>query len=644
MLFRSAKLPGIPELVSSDKELKVLAAYDTGDFKYSVSDYQAMPNSLFFKLSPNGKYLSYLEKEDLRYNINIKEISTGEVTRVVEEKEEIIIYYYWVNNERLIYLKDKGGDENYHIYAVDIDGKNETDLTPFAGVKAQVLSILKEQKDYIIISMNKDNPQIEEPYRLNVFTGEFTKLHENNDHGSPIDMYYFDKEGNLRAYSKLADGINLEFYYKNSETGDFDLKVKGNWEDTFSILSFNYNSPDPDDAFILTNLTSDKSRIVLYDLKKNKEIKEMYSNPTYDLENMRLSRKRNYEVDFFRYEGGKLEMVPVSDLYKEIHEGVKSNFPGKVYWVPEYDDEENNFLIYLYSDKLSGAYYVYDVSAKQFKLLYELMPQLKEEDMADMLPIKFQSRDGLTIHGYITLPKEALEGKKVPLIVNPHGGPHFVRSWWGFNPDAQLFASRGYATLHVDFRISGGYGKEFLRAGFKQVGRKAMDDVEDGIHYVISQGWIDEDRIAIYGVSHGGYATLMGLVKTPDLYRCGVDYVGISNVETFFASLPEYWKPFIEMIKVIWYNLDDPAERVIAIEVSPVYQVDKISKPIFVVQGANDPRVNISESDQIVAALRAKGLEVPYMVKYDEGHGFYKDENTLDFYNTMMGFLAKYLK
>ena len=395
---------------------------------------------------------------------------------------------------------------------------------------------------------------------------------------------------------------------------------------------------------MVTNLDGDKTRIVLYDLKNNREVKEIFSNPQYDVSGMGLSRKRNYEIDYFSYEGEKSEIIPVSDLYKEIDAGVKQHFPGKIYGIADYDDDENTFLIILQSDKLYGTYYEYDVKTKQFTLLYDLMPQLKEEDMAEMRPITFKSRDGLTIHGYITLPKEALQGKKVPMVVNPHGGPQGIRDSWGFNPETQLFASRGYATLQVNFRISGGYGKEFLRAGFKQIGRKVMDDVEDGVRYAIAQGWADESKIAIYGGSHGGYATLMGLVKTPDLYTCGVDYVGVSNIETFFSSFPEYWKPLTEMVKQIWYDLDDPEEKAIAREASPVYQIDKITKPVYVVQGANDPRVNINESDQIVTALRAKGLEIPYMVKYNEGHGFYREENRMDFYGTMLGFLAKYLK
>lgn len=337
-------------------------------------------------------------------------------------------------------------------------------------------------------------------------------------------------------------------------------------------------------------------------------------------------------------------IIQISKIYKDLDSRIKKQFPGKEYGVVDFDDDETKFLVILQSDKLYGTYYEYDTKTKTFKLLYDLMPQLKEADMAVMKPITFKSRDGMTIHGYITLPKEALAGNKVPMIVNPHGGPQGIRDSWGFNPETQLFASRGYATLQVNFRISGGYGKEFLRAGFKQIGRKAMDDVEDGVKYAISQGWADKDKIAIYGGSHGGYATLMGLVKTPELYACGVDYVGVSNIETFFASFPEYWKPMKDMVKEIWYDLDNPEELRIAREVSPVNNIDKIRKPLFVVQGANDPRVNINESDQIVTALRAKGFEVPYMVKYNEGHGYYREENRMDFYGAMMGFFAKYLK
>lgn len=640
-----SKLPGNTALPSSKEELEKLATFDSGDYKYKVADYFARPKASSFQLSPNGKYMSYKEKDAAGKNhVYVKEIATGNVVRAIEEKDELIKGYGWVNDERLIFMMDKGGNENFHIYATNIDGSNTRDLTPFEGVTANIINMLKEQKDYIIISMNKNNKQIFEPFKLNIVTGELTQLYENKDVANPIQDFIFDKDGALRGYSKLVNGIESELYYKDLTTQQFNLIKKMKWDDSFNIIAFNYASKNPNEAYVLTNLDSDKARIILYDLQKNAMIKEVFTNPSFDVSGISLSRKRGYEVDLFSYEGEKSVTIPVSSFYKKIDKALTKQLNGKQFTIVDMDDDETKALVVAQSDKFYGAYYELDVKNLKLKLLYDLMPQLKEEDMAEMRPIKFTSRDGLTIYGYITLPKAALEGKKVPLVVNPHGGPQGIRDSWGFNPETQLFASRGYATLQVNFRISGGYGKEFLRAGFKQIGRKLMDDVEDGVQYCIEQGWVDKDKIAIYGASHGGYATLMGLVKTPDLYACGVDYVGVSNIETFFNSFPEYWKPYKEMVKEIWYNLDNPEEAKIAKEVSPFYQIDKIKKPLFVAQGANDPRVNIAESDQIVTALRAKGFDVPYLVKYNEGHGFHREENQMELYRYMLGFLAKHLK
>lgn len=638
------KKPGDLSLPSSPEEIKALIDKGNGNYKYAVEDYFQKPKSSNFQLSPDGKYISYMEKDaDNKRHVYVKETATGKVTRAIEEKKELIRGYAWANNERLLYVMDKGGDENYHVYAANIDGSNTKDLTPFDGVKASIIKRLKEQKNFIIVSMNKENKQVEEPYRVNIVTGAIEKLFTNNDPSNPIMGYTFDKDGNLRAYTRMKNGIQMQLYFKVDGAKDFELAQENKWDEEFSISELNYASPNPDDAYVITNLDADKSRIVLYDFKAKKIIKEVFSNKDYDASIIALSRKRNWEIDYLGYEGEKVEIVPVSTTFKKIYANLEKQFPGYEYTVAGKTDEEDKFLIVVQSDKLYGKYYLYDTKTGKATLLYDLMPQLKEEDMAVMKPITFKSRDGLTIHGYITLPKAALEGKKVPMIVNPHGGPQGIRDSWGFNPETQLFASRGYATLQVNFRISGGYGKEFFKAGFKQIGRKVMDDVEDGVQYAIQQGWADKDKIAIYGGSHGGYATLMGLIKTPELYQCGVDYVGVSNIETFFASFPEYWKPYKEMVKEIWYDLDNAEEAAIAKEASPFYQLDKIKRPLFVVQGANDPRVNINESDQIVRALRAKGYTVPYMVKYDEGHGFHHEENTIEFYKAMVGFFKEHL-
>jgi dipeptidyl aminopeptidase/acylaminoacyl peptidase len=638
----TTKLPGDPTLVSSKATLDQLISFDKGDFKYKVEDYFARPKASQFKISPDGQYLSYKEKDkDMKNHVYVKDLKTGKITKSLVEKDDLIKSYGWLDKKRLFYTQDKGGNENIHLYAADIDGKNLKDLTPFEDITLGSVRLIKDT-EFVIVTMNKNNKQIFEPYKINFNTGEMTQLYENKDVNSPIDDYLFDKDGNLRGYIVLENGLTTKTYYKDLQTGKFNLLKSTDWKDTFSIIRFNDNSKNKDEAYAVTNLDSDKSRIVLYDLKKNAVIKEIYSNPTFDVSSISVAGKnRNYELDYISYTGIKNETIPVSKFYKEVYDKLQSEFGDKQFYVVSSDDNDSKLLVVVDSDKLYGKYYEYDTKTKNIKLLFDLMPQLKEEDMAEMRPIEFKSRDGLTIHGYITMPKAALEGKKVPLIVNPHGGPQGIRDDWGFNPETQLFASRGYATLQVNFRISGGYGKEFQTSGYKQIGRKAMDDVEDGVKYVIQQGWVDKDKVAIYGGSHGGYATLMGLIKTPDLYSCGVDYVGVSNIFTFFDSFPEYWKPYKEMVKEIWYDLDNPEEAKIAKEVSPVFQIDKIKKPLFVVQGANDPRVNINESDQIVKALRGKGFEVPYMVKYDEGHGFGKEPNRLELYKSMLGFFAE---
>ncbi|SEN07958.1 Dipeptidyl aminopeptidase/acylaminoacyl peptidase [Chryseobacterium taichungense] len=638
----TTKLPGDPTLVSTKATFDQLISYDKGNFKYKVEDYFARPKASQFKISPDGQYLSYKEKDkDSKNHVYVKNLKTGVITKALEEKDDLIRSYGWLDKKRLYYTQDRGGNENTHLYAADVDGKNLKDLTPFEGITLGSVRIIKDTP-FVVVTMNKNNKQIFEPYKINFNTGETTQLYENKDVNSPIDDYIFDKDGNLRGYVVLENGLTSKLYYKDLESGKFNLLKSTDWKDSFYIISFNENSKNKNEAYVVTNLDGDKSRIVLYDLKKDAVIKEVYSNPTYDVSSISLAGKnRNYELDYISYNGIKNETIPISKFYKEVHDKLASEFGDKQFYVVSSDDKEDKLLVVVDSDKLYGKYYEYDTKSKTTKLLFDLMPQLKEEDMAEMRPIEFKSRDGLTIRGYITLPKEALQGKKVPLIVNPHGGPQGIRDDWGFNPESQLFASRGYATLQVNFRISGGYGKEFQKSGYKQIGRKAMDDVEDGVKYAIEQGWIDKNKVAIYGGSHGGYATLMGLIKTPDLYSCGVDYVGVSNIFTFFDSFPEYWKPYKEMVKQIWYDLDNPEEAKIAKEVSPVFQIDKIKKPLFVVQGANDPRVNINESDQIVKALRAKGFEVPYMVKYDEGHGFGKEPNRIEFYKTMMGFFAK---
>ncbi len=639
------ELPGDTSLPSTSEELAKVAALDKGTYKYSIEDYFSKPKQSQFKFSPDGKYFSYREKDEKgKKHLYVQNTETQETVKVLAEGEELIRGYGWINDKRLIYVKDQGGDENYQLFGIDLDGSNQKSLTPFDGVKVNILNSLPEQDDFMIIQMNKNNPQIFEPYKINVNTGEMDQLFENTDVANPIAGYDFDKDGNLRAYTQQSNFTDYILYYRENEKAEFQEVVKTNWKENFGIMGFDYNSENKNAAYVLTNRDGNTNEIILYDLKERKTIKKVYSNNQYDISGMSRSRERGYELDYFYYTGEKSHIVPVSDYYKKLHKIFTDKFGDMEYSITNSTKKEDKYLIYVGSDKFYGAYYLYDAIKNEFKKLMDLMPQLKEEDMAEMRPIKFKSRDGLTIHGYLTVPKKASKKNKVPLILNPHGGPYGVRDYWGFNSEAQLFASRGYATLQVNYRGSGGYGKEFFLAGNKQIGRKMLNDLEDAVAYVKKMDWINEDKVAVYGGSYGGLATLGSLVKTPDLYTCGVDYVGVSNLFTFFEAFPPYWKPFLGQVYEQWYNPESEEDQKIMKEVSPALNVDKITKPLFVIQGANDPRVNIHESDQMVENLRKRKFDVPYMVKYNEGHGFGHEDNRIELYKTMMGFFAKHLK
>jgi dipeptidyl aminopeptidase/acylaminoacyl peptidase len=305
--------------------------------------------------------------------------------------------------------------------------------------------------------------------------------------------------------------------------------------------------------------------------------------------------------------------------------------------------EEDKATIRTYSDRALGDYYLFDVESQELTHLAEVSPWLKAEEMAPMTPITYESRDGLTIHGYLTLPPgyEYGTADNLPAIINVHGGP-WARDNWGFNPQVQFLANRGYAVLQMNFRGSTGYGREFWEASFGEWGLKMQDDVTDGRNWLVEEGIADPDRIAIYGGSYGGYATLAGMCFTPEIYACGIDYVGVSNLFTFMETIPPYWKPFLDMMHEMVGHPEEDSARFHA--TSPVFHADQITAPLFVAQGANDPRVAKAESDQIVAALEKNDVPHRYMVKEDEGHGFRNEENKFDFYRAMEEFLAEHMQ
>jgi dipeptidyl aminopeptidase/acylaminoacyl peptidase len=630
--------PGDTSLPSTEAELKELIGKEKGTFKYSVEDFFRNPEKTAYQLSPDGTYFSYMGPYESRMNIYIQKIGEEEAVRITSETDRNIAGYFWANDNRLVYVKDQGGDENFSLYAVNKDGTGAKDLTPYEKVRIQIIDDLEDIEDEVIIGMNKNNPQLFEPYRLNINTGEVEQLAKNDNPMEPISFWMTDHDGKLRIAGKVTGGTNSTLMYRDSEDEEFRDVITTDFRIDISPLFFEFDNGSV--VYVSTNLDRDKSVITRFDMATGKEVgEEIFSHPEVDVSSLSYSRKRKVLTSIV-YNTDMRHRHFLDDRTKGIYQKLEAALPGYEIFLTSSNKAEDKFMVRTYSDKSLGAYYSYDVGADKLEKITDVSPWLNEEDMAAMQPIKYQSRDGMTIPGYLTLPK-GVDAKNLPVVVNPHGGP-WARDSWGFNPEIQLLASRGYAVLQMNFRGSTGYGREFWESSFKKWGKEMQNDITDGVQWLVDQGIADPDRIAIYGGSYGGYATLAGVTFTPDLYACAVDYVGVSNLFTFMKTIPPYWKPYLEMMYTMVGNPEQ--DSVLMAAASPAYHVDKITAPLFVVQGANDPRVNIDEADQIVRSLRENGVEVPYMVKYNEGHGFSNEENRFEFYNAMVGFLSKHLK
>ncbi|MDQ1266384.1 MAG: hypothetical protein QG635_1536 [Bacteroidota bacterium] len=564
-------------------------------------------------------------------NIFVQEIGKKDAKRLTEEKDRDVSGYFWKNNTRILFLKDKGGDENYKLYGVDIDGKNLKCLTDFDKVRTRIIDDLQDNPKEMIIGMNKRNPQIFDAYRINIETGEMKMIAENPGN---IQGWMTDHDGKLRV-AVTTDGVNTSVLYRDNENEPFKTVLTTNFKESLDPQFFTFDNKN---VYAVSNLGRDKAAAVEFDIKNGKEIKVLYQNPDYDISGMAYSRKRKV-LEAATFTSWKSEYKFFDKQTENDFNKLKKQIGKYEFAVTSATKDEEKYIVRTYSDRSLGAYHFYDRSKDKLTKITDVATWLNEDELCEQKPIEYKSRDGLTIHGYLTLPK-GKEAKNLPVIINPHGGPWY-RDRWGFNPEVQFLANRGFAVLQMNFRGSTGYGRKFQELSYKQWGKTMQDDITDGVNWLIKQGIADKGKIVIYGGSYGGYATLAGLTFTPDLYAAGVDYVGVSNLFTFMKTIPPYWKPMLDMF---YEMVGDPVkDSIMMASVSPVFHADKIKVPLFIAQGANDPRVNKNESDQMVDALKKRGVDVEYLVKNDEGHGFHNEENKFDFYEGMEKFLDRYI-
>ena len=600
-----------------------------------MQDFFRNPEKSGYQISPDGQYFSYRAPWKNRMNIFVQKVGDTTAVQVTTDTVRDVSGYFW-KGDRLLYSRDINGDENFIVFSASRDGKEVKALTPEKGVRAGIMDDLHNlpgMETKVLVQMNQRNPQVFDPYLCDIVSGELKPLYDNSKDN--FEGWITDHTGTIRFATK-TDGTDNVFYYRASDKEPFTEYMRTGFKDSWYPALFTFDNKN---LIVSHNLNGrDKSAIVEWDLAAKKETKLLFENADYDVSGVDWSRKRQV-LTMFTWEGEKSEKSIIDEQTKKLYAFLESKFPGYEVGVASESDDETKRTIWVGSDRVTGRFYYHEDGKDELQLLCDRTPWLKEEHMAEMKPISYTSRDGLTIHGYLTLPV-GREAKNLPVVVNPHGGP-WARDGWGFNQEVQFLANRGYAVLQMNFRGSTGYGRKHWESSFKQWGKTMQDDITDGVDWLVKQGIADPKRVAIYGGSYGGFATLAGLTFTPELYACGVDYVGVSNMFTFMNTVPPYWEPFKKMM---YEMVGDPkADSLLLRDASPVFFVDRIKCPLFIAQGANDPRVNKAESDQVVEALKARGIEVEYMVNDNEGHGFHNEENRFDFYGAMEKFLDQHI-
>ncbi|GBC77525.1 Dipeptidyl aminopeptidase BIII [bacterium HR08] len=584
------------------------------------------------QISPDGTKLAYLAPHEGVLNVWIRTIGKTDDRVVTSDRKRGIRVYFWQeDSEHILYLQDRDGDENWHLYQTNVRTATTRDLTPFEGVQAQVIATDPQFPDEILVALNRRDRRFHDVYRINLKTGAAELDTEN-----PGDVagWAADHRLQVRAASVFTPDGGMLIRVREEARSPWREFLRWGPEETFGgIVGF---TPDNRGLWLISSVDANAARLIEVDIatKKRKVIAE---DPQYDVSQVMIHPKTRH-VEAVQFIRARREWQVLDPSLRADFERLRKERDGD-FSVVSRDREDRTWVVSYLVDDGPVYYYTYERATRRLSLLFSSQPALERYRLAKMQPISFTARDGMTIHGYLTLPV-GVEPKRLPMVLLVHGGP-WARDVWGFNAMVQWLANRGYAVLQVNFRGSTGYGKAYLNAGDREWAGKMHTDLIDGKNWAVAQGYADPKRVCIMGGSYGGYATLVGLAFTPQEFACGVDIVGPSNLVTLLRSIPPYWAPIKAVFDKRLGKVETDEEFLKAR--SPLFRADQITAPLLIGHGANDPRVKKAESDQIVQTLRARNVPVTYVVYPDEGHGFARPENRLDFFGRAEEFLAKYL-
>ena len=603
------------------------------------ADHPLIPRDVLFgnprratpRLSPDAQRMAYLAPDEGVLNVWLKTVGREDDRAITKDRGRGIQIFFWAEDSRhVLYLQDRDGDENWHLDAVHLETNAVRDLSPYEGVRVEDVFTDPHHPAEILVAMNERDRQVFDLHRVSLQTGE-AKLEAENP-GNYV-AWLTDHDFRVRgATAALPDG-GFQLLVSQQPGASFEPFLTWGPEDNGSCLAF---TPDGQQLYVGDSLESDTTRLYTIHLK-TREKKTLSHNPEVDLGPVMIHPTKHHlqavGYNLHRLEWEVLDRSVAADMAAlgRAHSGEIS--------VVSRDHADRNWLVAYTSDQDSVRYYVYRRDSRSAEYLFSNRPDLENYTLAPMKPVAITARDGLTLHSYLTVP-DGVEAAGLPLVLNVHGGP-WARDNWGYDPEAQWLANRGYAVLQVNYRGSVGFGKAFLNAGNREWGAKMHDDLLDSVAWAVDQGIADAQKVCIYGGSYGGYAALVGAAFTPDVFCCAVDIVGPSSIVTLIESIPPYWAPLMDNFRIRVGDIKTEKEFLEAR--SPLFKADSIRIPMLIAQGANDPRVKQAESEQIVEALRAKGKEVDYLLYPDEGHGFARPESRMAFYAAAEEFLSRHL-
>ncbi|MCG6871435.1 MAG: S9 family peptidase [Gammaproteobacteria bacterium] len=617
---------------------------------------EKLPVELFFKnlefsrmvLSPNGRYLGAIVPKDGKRALAVLELETmkGQVAMILRNSD--IDAFTWASNDRLLVSLDSDGNESFGMYAVNRDGSNALTLFPprrgnqAIQRSANLLDRLRNDDDHILIT-NNDRRLIHPDVYLVDINGARRRMHTKNLMNAR--SWVTDNTGEVRAAvadtKDPGDLISRVMYRSNADADWVELARFSQFDPGWYPVGF---TPDNRQLWVLSNLGRNTTALYRYDPEKRQMLDMVFGHDEFDIEGAVTSPKDD-RLLYVTYATDRPQKYYVDKEWQALEKEVEAALPkGRFNSVVSISRDESKVLYLSWSDRTPGAYYLLDREKNKLRLLAERAEWIRPEQMNPMEAVSFPARDGRMLHGYLTRPKDS-KAKRLPLIVHPHGGPFGIRDRWGFDPEVQFLSNRGYAVLQINFRGSGGYGKSLVDAGYKQWGLKMQDDITDGVQWAIDQGIADPQRKCIYGASYGGFATMSGITREPDLYKCAVDYVGVVDLKMMVDYYRDQGGVSLSFIRN-WFKravVDPGNDEEQLRQTSPIYHIDRIKVPVFVVHGENDNRVQIKQAKSLIRELKNHNVEHEVLIKDDEGHGFRKEKNKFELYKQMDAFFKKHL-